>query len=361
MGFQVTNADSILNVARLQYIYEKPDKAIVIGHSIYSHAKEVDVKIKALILISTAYSSKRDYQNSLSYIMEAKALLSKTQSVYLQVVVLTKIGELYHQIRVYDKAIYFLDKAEQICRSFPEMTTWKKFQLGSNYLIKGFIYKNRLSCDIAISFFKKGVNLYRQIEKSGAELNRSIAQYNMGNCFILLSDYTSAIKSFKKAYQIAKELDANSLEAFAHKGLASVYTLQGHYQPAIKLLQNALVISKGVGDIILYREIYLGLSENYLAIKNREAYQKYNTLYQDYQLQVKQTKRKSIGKSIDTLVQQRILESKHQKNNFEGLISCLIFGLVLMMIFSTILIRKQNYVVKETRKKISDKQKIIKK
>jgi tetratricopeptide (TPR) repeat protein len=75
-----------------------------------------------------------------------------------------------------------------------------------------------------------------------------------------------AIDNFKQSYQYAKKVNASSLEGFALKGLAQVYTLEGKFSEAIPILENALLISSKVNDLILNQELYKGLSENYLAL-----------------------------------------------------------------------------------------------
>lgn len=343
--------DSILNLAQSKYIYDQPDKAIEIGKDIYEKTSNTATKVSALILISTAYSSKRDYKNALNYVIEAKDLIQNSDNTYLKIVTYTKIGELYHQLKVYGKAIRFLDKAEELCLSYTKRPSNINFQLASNYIIKGFIYKDRLSCDIAISFFKKGIHLYEQLNYSGA--NISIAEYNIGNCYVILFEYEKAINSYHAAFNLAHSIQANSLQAFAQKGLAQVLTLKGDYSKAIDLLKKALDISKNVGDLVLNREIYRGLSENYLAINNREAYRKYNAQYLYLQAKVKTAERKSINNAINEIVQNKKHDLCQAKQNFNSFVWGISLGAFLLIFATFILTKRLNSISSSLQNKIN--------
>ena len=83
-----------------------------------------------------------------------------------------------------------------------------------------------------------------------------------------------AIDNFQQSFQFAKKINASSLQAFALKGLAQVFTLEGKFSEAIPILQNALTISSKVNDLILNQELYKGLSENYLALNEWDNFKK---------------------------------------------------------------------------------------
>lgn len=354
---QNTENDSLLKVAKSNYVYDDPSKAIKIGKEVLRAAKDKHLQFKALTLISTAYYSERDYKKAVGYALKAKKIAEDLDEVYLKILIYTKLGELYHQLKVYDKSIRSLDKAEKLCLSQKENPTKYSFQLASNYIIKGFIYKDRLSCDIAISFFNKGIKEYQKSTNPNKNNNISIAEYNKGNCYSMSLNYKAAITSYQKAIKAAKKLSANSLQAFAEKGLAEVYTLQGHYKRAIDLLKHARKISINVGDLVLNREIYKGLSENYLALDERENYKEYNTLYLDYRLKVKTAERKSINTSLNRIIQENNKEIQESKNRFSLFLKILISASIIFILATVFLIRKQKKTISTLQKKVKSLQK----
>jgi tetratricopeptide (TPR) repeat protein len=286
--------DSIIKVNSSQ-IYENPDKVIVVGKQIVNQAgNDIDSKIKGYKIISDAYSSKRDYQKSLENVIKAEQLLDKTSNKLLKISIIVKAGIQYHQLKIYDKSMQFLDQSEKMCLEYPARDSVKIY-LGINYILRGFIYKEKLNCDIAIAYFNKGINEIITIKDKSNLSKVSIAKYNIANCYILMSENDLAIQSFKESIVYAKITNAVSLKAFALKGLAQVYTLQSQYKEAIEQLLEARSISSNVNDLVLDQEIYKGLAENYLALNDWEKYKNYYSKYLNTQSKLKESERKSIS------------------------------------------------------------------
>ncbi|WP_452227187.1 tetratricopeptide repeat protein [Lacinutrix cladophorae] len=290
--------DSLLKASKNR-VYETPDKSIELGLSVFNNLNYSDkTRTRALMLVSLAYTSKRDYQKALEYIEKAEELSSDIKDQRLQIEILFMTGILYQQLKIFDKSIEFLEKTEKQSLIYPERDSVSKY-LANSYIVKGFIYKDNLNCDIALEFFNKGIREYENLKDANHRANLSIVYYNKGNCYTLLSEYGNAKNSFNRSIAFAKLENASSLISFAQKGLAEVYTLEGEYQEAITLLQTALNQSRKVGDLVLNLGIYKGLFENYLALNKWEEYQKYYDLYLKVQLEIKISERNSISDSIN--------------------------------------------------------------
>jgi tetratricopeptide (TPR) repeat protein len=276
-------------------MYENPDKVIATGMNILkSSNNNVDLKIKAYKLVSDGYSSKRDYQKSLEFLIKALELLPKSEDELLKISINTKAGIQYHQLNIYQSSITYLDKAEKMCVEYPFRDSVRSF-LGINYLVRGFIYKEKLNCDIAISFFNKGIEEIRHNNKTIENAARiRIEKYNKANCYLLSEEIDLAGQSFKEALKYAKSVNAKSLEAFALKGIAQIHTLNGAYLDAIDDLNQAYSIAINVKDLVLNQEIYKGLSENYLAINELEKYKEYQQKLIQIQTKLKENERASI-------------------------------------------------------------------
>lgn len=290
--------DSLLNV-KTNKIYEYPDEAIEFGLTVHQNLNySLQSRTKALMLIALGYTSKRDYQKALEYIIKANELSENLNDPVLQVEILFRIGILYQQLKIFDKSVEYLEKTERLALTYPKQDAVRRL-LANSYIVKGFIYKDNLNCDIALEYFFRGIREYEKIKSVNNNANLSIVHYNIGNCYSMLSEYGNAKNSFNRSIAFAKLEKANSLISFAQKGLAEVYTLEGEYEKAIALLNEALNKSKDVGDLILNLGIYKGLFENYLALSQWENYQTYYDLYLKTQLKIKISERESVSSSID--------------------------------------------------------------
>lgn len=346
------NLDSVITAAGNE-IYINPDLAIKIGQKVVKQAEDnVDYKIKAYKLISDAYSAKRDYEKALEYLINASELLDESNDKLLKITIVNKTGIQYHQLKVYDKAIQYLDQAEQLITEYPNKDSIHS-ELGKNYIVRGFIYKEKLSCAIAIAYMDRGIaELKKSKDKSGAAPKISIAIYNKGNCYLLMYNNKLALESFKESAKLAKEVNAKSLEAFALKGSAKVYTLEGNNLEAIKALNEALNLSSEVNDLILNQEIYKGLAENYLAINQWEQFKINQGKFIDVQRLIKDRERTSVGESLGVKEVELTAKRAELSNKFYYLLLFLFLVLTLIVLFFYVIIKRKRKEIETIKNQI---------
>lgn len=344
--------DSILKVSTNE-IYSNPDHVIKAGEMVVAQSGDnVDYKIKGYKLISDAYSAKRDYEKSVEYLIKSSELLPLSNDKLLKINIINKTGIQYHQLKVYDKAIQYLDQAEQLIAEYPYKDSIH-MELGKNYIVRGFIYKEKLSCAIAVTYLDRGIAELKKVkDKSESATKMSIAIYNKGNCYLLMKNNKLALENFEQAAKIAKEANAKSLEAFALKGSAKVFTLEGKNSEAIVALNKALNLSSDVNDLILDQEIYRGLAENYLALNQLDQFKIYQLKFVATQKRIKNTERISVSESIGD----KELELKDKKaelsTKFYYLLLVLLFFLILIVLFFYVIIKRKRKEIETIKSQI---------
>lgn len=323
--------DSIL-ATTTNKIYEDPNIAIEIGNDVFSNATRAKTKIDALMLISSAYLSKRENSKSLEYALMTREYLSQISSEITRIKILNTIGMQHQQLRIYDKAIEYLDEALLMSKQIKDPDSLP-FVLGYNYSIRGFIYREQMSCDIALNYFNKAVFQFEKLsEKGSMTANLSTLTYNKGNCFLQISQIDSARVNFNNSIEYAQAVGANSLFAFAKKGLSEVFTAEGNYFQAIEELKEAENASIRVGDLILNQGIYKNLSDNYLAINDRELYKIYFKKYTEVQKQINEKEQKTINTSINNLIEENNLATEKRLVSLKIIQWILIGGILLLVL-----------------------------
>lgn len=346
--FQISFAQKVseeeYNAATLN-VYDNPDKTIEVGIRMFETSKDQPKRqINALLLISNAYSSKREYEKSLDYAIKARELSKKSNDSRSEIAVLNKIAAQYHQLGINDKALQYLDESDQIIAAYPHQDS-VQMVIGNNHGVRGFIYRDQLSCDIAIDYFNRSINQYKKnLSNNKTQANMSVVTYNKGNCFVTLGQMDSAKITLQQSLNLAIKAEAKSLEAFSRKGLAEVYTLQGNYDDAISELNKALEISKNVGDLVLNQGIYKGLADNFLAINDWVEYQEYYDKYLDTEAQNKTEERKTISVSLAKHSEEINAEIKDLEVKFGigfFVIIAVILAMIILIIFGQIRFQKQ--------------------
>jgi len=345
ISFAQTKIDSLINNAHLK-VYENPVEAIKIGEKLFDEASIAKTKINALLLISNGYLSKREYQKSLEYSMRTKEFFDEIEDPKMKISVLNNIAMQHQQLLIYDKAIDHLDEALNWAKKskYPDSIA---SLLGYNYAIRGFIYREQMSCDIALNYFKKSIVEYKKELPINNTMNAnlSILNYNKGNCELQIFQKDSARISFNKSIFYAQEIGANSLYAFAKKGLSEVYTVEGNYDKAIVELKEALKASDSVGDLVLNQGIYKNLSDNFLAINDRSEYQKYFEKYSKTQKQIRKKERSTINVSINSLIKESKLLTIEKKKELQNLqiILVIISFITLIIVLKVIIKSRKKY------------------
>ncbi len=337
--------DSIIKTCTIE-MYANPDKVINEGKKIVANSdNNIDYKIKGYKLIADGYSSKRDYEKSLEYVIKANKLLNLSSNKLLKIIILNKLGIQYHQLKIYDKSIQYLDQAEQLIMEYPYPDSIHT-DLGKNFIVRGFIYKDKFSCDIAIDFFNRGIAELLKAKKKTDNAIISIAKYNKGNCYIILSNNKLAKENFIQSIEAAKIINGKSLWAFGLKGLAEVYTIEGNYQDAISSLKQALFLSHDVNDLILNDELYFALSENYLAVNEWDEFKKYHEKELNVQKLIKTRERISVSESLGAKEVELKSKIAIETSNFYFMILFIAFlFLLILLVFYFYFKRKTKEIV----------------
>jgi tetratricopeptide (TPR) repeat protein len=344
--------DSIIKVATNE-IYSNPDHVIKVGEKVVEQSGDnVDYKIKGYKLISDAYSAKRDYEKSVEYLIKSSELLPLSNDKLLNISIINKTGIQYHQLKVYDKAIQYLDQAEQLISEYPYKDSIH-MELGKNYVVRGFIYKEKLSCAIAVTYIDRGIaELMKVKDKSESATKMSIAIYNKGNCYLLMNNNKLALENFEQAAKIAREANAKSLEAFALKGSAKVFTLEGKNTEAVGALNKALNLSSDVDDLILDQEIYRGLAENYLALNQLDQFKTYQLKFIATQKLIKNTERISVSESIGDKELELKVKKAELSTKFYYLLLVLLLFLILIVLFFYVIIKRKKKEIETIKSQI---------
>ena len=182
----------------------------------------------------------------------------------------------------------------------------------------------------------------KKAKSSDVDSKISIIIYNKGNCYLLLNNYKLALENFQESARIARKVNAKSLEAFALKGSAKIYALEGRNSEAIDALNQALSLSSDVNDLILNQEIYKGLSENYLATNTWDQFNVNQQKFIDTQNLIRDRERISVEESLR--VKKAELKEKRAElsKKFYYLLLILSFVLIVVVLFFYVIIKRKN-------------------
>jgi len=342
---QKISDDSLMQKARIE-IYDNPDNAISICKTLFKKEKNINNQISILLLISTANIAKRDFDQSLQYIVKAKELALQTNDLKTRIKVLISAAVQYQQMELYSKSLETLNEVETYIAKLPDEAPEKHSESGRSYAIRGMIYKSQSNPEIALEKLLISIRHFEKVTaREGTYANISVVFYNIGYCYLKLNQLEKAHEAFLQSMDFAKKNQAKSLEAFALKGLAEVYKQKKENETALKLLVQAEELCKNTGDLTLNEGIYKEMAENYLALGQPAFYQKYNKKYFEMRFQRAQNELKSINHAINNHNRETLMKSRELTSHFRVL-TAIIVGLglliVAVLLFLIVKVRKKN-------------------
>lgn len=342
---QKISDDSLMQKARIE-IYDNPDNTINICKTLFKKEKDINNQISILLLISTANIAKRDFDQSLQYIVKAKELALQTNDLKTQIKVLISAAVQYQQMELFSKSLETLNEVETYIAKLPDEASEKHAESGRSYAIRGMIYKSQSNPEIALEKLLISIRHFEKVTtKKGTYANISVVFYNIGYCYLKLNQLEKAHQAFLQSMDFARKNQAKSLEAFALKGLAEVYKQKKENEKALNLLIQAEDLCKNTGDLTLNEGIYKEMAENYLALGQPAFYQKYNKKYFEMRFQRAQNELKSINHAINNHNRETLMKSRKLTSHYRFLtaiivgVSLLIIGILL---FFVVKVRKKN-------------------
>lgn len=163
-----------------------------------------------------------------------------------------------------DTALFYNNEALHIA----EKNHWlsKKAKVFINI---GFAYYNNKNADKLFEFLQKGLKTYKE---AGDKLGEMNTHYNMGCFYNTFEKIPEAIIQFKKAIEIAIEINHNTRLSGAYNNIGLMYNYSGLYDKANEYQFKALELAEKIGENTAY--IHMNIALNYVQEKNyRKSYE----------------------------------------------------------------------------------------
>src|SRR5690625_7292013 len=109
--------------------------------------------------------------------LEAEKLSSHLRSDFVHLKVLAGVAVRYHELGVNDKTLKLLDRIDLFANQIDDKNSIR-FGMGNSYAIRGFVYRNQLSCDVAIDYFNRALHAYSIYDDQRSYTNQSVLTYN---------------------------------------------------------------------------------------------------------------------------------------------------------------------------------------
>jgi len=181
---------------------------------------------------------------------------SDANALDVQSYALNKLGEIYRNVSVYDKALETHQKAEKLAQTANNI----QLEVISLNMI-GVVYRRMDIIKPALDYHKRALDIANTVKDPSSDLKHSIAvsQNSMGNIYLTLKQYDLAIEQFEKSLVIEKEAGNRLGLAINYQNLGYADEAKGLLDLALKNYKRSLnyneQIDSEVGRVICYNSI----------------------------------------------------------------------------------------------------------
>jgi len=338
-----------------KYNYSNPDSAIILAKKGLIFANEKGLKkstARALNAIGNAYTKKGVYPKALSFFQQSLKLREEIKDTKGQASTLVNIGVVYLYLNDYPKALSHYNKSLKISKQ-----SGNKAEQALALLNIGIIYKLQKNYNTSLVAQLKALKIYEEL---GEEDKYANCYSNIGQTYSALSDFPKALDYHFKALKIIEDDDNKWEEALCISSIGEVYSKQKQSNKAISQFIKALQIAQELGDLdtqmglneLLYKEYKiigdkasaLKYYEKSVALKDSINNSQTQKEILQKEVQFEFDKKQALAKA-DQIKKDALDEEKHQKQNI--ILSSLIVGFFIVVLFTVMLVRRNQIVVKQ--------------
>ena len=249
-----------------QYLKTDLDTALFYANQAYLISKETNktkLKIKSINALTNANYYKADYKNAIKYTRMALEEYQKDKKNINKVAkTLNKLGAIYYNWDVYDKALEYFFEALKI---YQDLGLDDDIASVNNNI--GLVYKDSEKYDLAIEFFYKSVSFFKESEDIKTY---AYCLNNLGGAYSKKSDYDSALFYFNKSTKLKIESNDDMGLANTYGNLGDMYYDKADYDKALEYYKKVLFISERHKNDKIKAMVYTSLGKTYYKLKFNE-------------------------------------------------------------------------------------------
>ena len=206
--------------------------------------------------LGTKYRNISDYERSISMHEEGLRYAEEAENIEFRIFSLNMLGVVYRRQDAIKTALDYSQEALELAESIESPSLGIKRSINVSLNSIGNMYKNLKQYDRAIRQFEKSLQLESAL---GNKRGMAVNHQNIGDCLQAQGKLEEALENYRIALAYDEEIGSESGKTICSNGIAEIYILQGTFKEALALLKPALVSAARLGDQSLTAVIHLNL------------------------------------------------------------------------------------------------------
>lgn len=219
-----------------------------------SQAKEVE--IYALNKLGEIYRNKSLYDKALTTHTRAERLAAEIQDIELEIISLNMIGVVYRRMDFVKPALDYHKKALDIARTIKNPSKEVMLSIAVSQNSMGNIYLTLRQYDLAIEQFEKSLIIENQ---SGNKLGLAINYHNLGYADEAKGLLDLALMNYRRSLSYNEQIDSEVGRVICYNSIGQVYIKQKKYEDAKEIIELGLEKAIRLGDQYYLSNAYINL------------------------------------------------------------------------------------------------------
>ncbi|MDB5201296.1 MAG: hypothetical protein JWQ27_705 [Ferruginibacter sp.] len=252
-------------IANYQYSYA-PDSALLIAQKalfLSEKIKYVEGESRSLGQMANGFLSMGNYLRALEFYIRKLKLEEKRDQPYNLASVTMNIGIVYVYREEYDKALYYLSRADSLitANSISDLQFNIKLNLGDTYFRKKQV-------DSAFAYFGKSLNIARDMKDGDFT---GTAMTGLGHTYLEKGQLDSSLKIYTEGIRFLEAATDEDMICEATLGLAKLYRQLNKPDSAIYFARYSFLLARKDGFQSRELEAAAFLTEAYTNEKNNDS------------------------------------------------------------------------------------------
>lgn len=319
-----------------ELVYSNPNDALKVGLHLLKSATSNYDRAKLNLLIAQIYKVKGDYSNSLVFLFEADKNKNDL-TPKLAAEILVKKADLLRELYLDDQAKKYIVAAEN-------QSLFIKNEK-DKAVVDALILLEKVRMDMERQNFKEASKNIKNLSFGFENAVRNNPDLTLKYKILLgrissgLGEYDKAKSYFDSAMTSLKHYNKkfNYAEIYIFSGLATVYFHEKDHQKGIEVLLKALNSAKQLENVYLNATLNKQLSNNYLALNDKENYKLSNTAFLKLNAEIEKKEEETVN-NVYNLISQEYTDSFNAKRNgylmkFYGLLFFFVLSVIACYIY----------------------------
>jgi class 3 adenylate cyclase/Tfp pilus assembly protein PilF len=232
------------NLISQNYLFVVPDSAFILAEKALKHSMKTNNYYwmqRFSTMMGISLSIRGENESALDLFSKAMEYSKALDKPYEIAISLSNLGNVYMDMGNYQKAIANFMEGLKILEATEEDIE----SLESSYSVIGYVYGQMKDYDNALQYFEKALEISNQLPEKD---RKGVSQQNLGALYEEMGEFEKALEYYEEGLKIKEKNNYNSGISNTISSIGNIYVKLKNYEKGKLFFENALRSSRETGN-----------------------------------------------------------------------------------------------------------------